>query len=181
MFILAAVALISITLPLSDTVYLPALLSIQHDLRASSTLVSTSVAIYAIAVGVFSSVWGPASDRCAHAWAGGSRSSGGSDDGDGGEQRPLLLAPHDPEDAGSRRCDVSPRCAIFHRFGRKGVLLTGTALFAALSVACAFAPNITALLVLRGLQGASGGQRTHESRAARPPACTWLRMHVLVH
>lgn len=41
-------------------------------------------------------------------------------------------------------------------FGRRRVLAVGMALFTALSLACAVAPDIGTLIVLRGLQGASG-------------------------
>ena len=39
------------------------------------------------------------------------------------------------------------------RYGRKRLLIAGTALFAAASVACALAPNLTLLLTGRALQG----------------------------
>jgi EmrB/QacA subfamily drug resistance transporter len=39
------------------------------------------------------------------------------------------------------------------RYGRKRLLIAGTALFAAASIACALAPNLTLLLTGRGLQG----------------------------
>ncbi|HEX4635709.1 MAG TPA: MFS transporter [Rhizomicrobium sp.] len=39
------------------------------------------------------------------------------------------------------------------RYGRKRFLIAGTALFAAASIACALAPNLTLLLIGRGLQG----------------------------
>jgi len=39
------------------------------------------------------------------------------------------------------------------RYGRKRLLVAGTFLFAAASIACALAPNLTLLLVGRGLQG----------------------------
>src|SRR5213082_695424 len=38
-------------------------------------------------------------------------------------------------------------------YGRKRLLIAGTALFAAASVACAAAPSLTLLLIGRGLQG----------------------------
>jgi EmrB/QacA subfamily drug resistance transporter len=39
------------------------------------------------------------------------------------------------------------------RYGRKRLLVAGTALFAAASIACALAPSLTLLLIGRGLQG----------------------------
>jgi len=39
------------------------------------------------------------------------------------------------------------------RYGRKRLLIAGTLLFALASIACALAPNLTLLLVARGLQG----------------------------
>lgn len=42
-------------------------------------------------------------------------------------------------------------------YGRRAVMLTGIAIFVAGSIACAAAPNMTALIFARGLQGLGGG------------------------
>eukprot|EP01112_Ceratiomyxa_fruticulosa_P007562 TRINITY_DN1967_c0_g2_i1.p1 TRINITY_DN1967_c0_g2~~TRINITY_DN1967_c0_g2_i1.p1 ORF type:complete len:525 (+),score=72.02 TRINITY_DN1967_c0_g2_i1:262-1836(+) len=60
LFVNAATSLI---LPFCDTVYLPALPSIQSDFNTSESLVSASVSVYLLAIGVFSLFWGNFCDR----------------------------------------------------------------------------------------------------------------------
>lgn len=50
-------------LPLCDTIYLPALVSIQKDLNTDATATAGSVAIYLFLVGVGALLWGPVIDR----------------------------------------------------------------------------------------------------------------------
>uniref|UniRef100_A0A383WB59 Major facilitator superfamily (MFS) profile domain-containing protein n=1 Tax=Tetradesmus obliquus TaxID=3088 RepID=A0A383WB59_TETOB len=61
--ILAIVSLASVLVPLSDTVYLPALQPIQQEFATSQQLVASSVAVYMFAVGLAALCLGPASDR----------------------------------------------------------------------------------------------------------------------
>eukprot|EP00877_Chromochloris_zofingiensis_P010564 jgi/Chrzof1/5761/Cz16g14250.t1 len=53
----------SILLPFSDTIYLPALTTVEADLNTSAALVAASVSIYMFTVGIFSLFWGPFADR----------------------------------------------------------------------------------------------------------------------
>lgn len=63
-FILAAAAFISILTPFTDTVYLPALHSVEKSLKgADQDTVAASVSVYMAAVGVVSLLWGPCSDK----------------------------------------------------------------------------------------------------------------------
>ncbi|WIA13681.1 hypothetical protein OEZ85_007241 [Tetradesmus obliquus] len=62
-YILATVSVASLMVPLCDTVYLPALQSIQQEFRTTQQLVAASVAVYMFTVGAASLGWGPASDR----------------------------------------------------------------------------------------------------------------------
>jgi hypothetical protein len=59
-YILATVSLASLMVPLCDTVYLPALQSIQAEFATSQQLVAASVAVYMFTVGAASLGWGPA-------------------------------------------------------------------------------------------------------------------------
>jgi hypothetical protein len=59
-YILATVSLASLMVPLCDTVYLPALQSIQHEFATTQQLVAASVAVYMFTVGAASLGWGPA-------------------------------------------------------------------------------------------------------------------------
>eukprot|EP00775_Hariotina_reticulata_P008932 gene8932-9109_t len=61
--ILVAVAIGSILVPFTDTIYLPALQAVGKDLQADASLVAASVAIYMFTVGVGSVIWGPLADR----------------------------------------------------------------------------------------------------------------------
>lgn len=61
--ILVAAAMIASLLPFSDTVYLPALRNIESTLNTSVTLVAITMSIYLLMSGVFSLIWGSASDR----------------------------------------------------------------------------------------------------------------------
>ena len=56
-------ACISILMPFTDTVYLPALNSVAEDFNASDTSVALTVSIYLGCVGVGQLFWGPLSDR----------------------------------------------------------------------------------------------------------------------
>jgi hypothetical protein len=55
--ILVAVAVGSILVPFTDTIYLPALQAVGKDLQADEELVAASVAIYMFTVGVASVIW----------------------------------------------------------------------------------------------------------------------------
>jgi len=55
--ILVAVAIGSILVPFTDTIYLPALQAVGKDLQADASLVAASVAIYMFTVGVGSVLW----------------------------------------------------------------------------------------------------------------------------
>jgi hypothetical protein len=59
-YILSIVSLASLLVPLCDTVYLPALQSIQQEFGTTQQLVAASVAVYMFTVGAASLVWGPA-------------------------------------------------------------------------------------------------------------------------
>jgi hypothetical protein len=59
-YILSVVSLASLLVPLCDTVYLPALQSIQQEFGTTQQLVAASVAVYMFTVGAASLVWGPA-------------------------------------------------------------------------------------------------------------------------
>jgi hypothetical protein len=59
-YILSIVSLASLLVPLCDTVYLPALQSIQQEFGTMQQLVAASVAVYMFTVGAASLVWGPA-------------------------------------------------------------------------------------------------------------------------
>ncbi|KAF6252513.1 hypothetical protein COO60DRAFT_518888 [Scenedesmus sp. NREL 46B-D3] len=59
-YILSVVSLASLMVPLCDTVYLPALQSIQSEFGTTQQLVAASVAVYMFTVGAASLVWGPA-------------------------------------------------------------------------------------------------------------------------
>jgi DHA1 family bicyclomycin/chloramphenicol resistance-like MFS transporter len=61
---LAAGALVALITPFTDTVYLPALSSVQIDLHASADDIAATVSAYLAAVGVGQVLWGPLSDRC---------------------------------------------------------------------------------------------------------------------
>lgn len=61
--ILAAGGLVSMLTPFTDTIYLPALSSVQRDLRTTAPLVSLSVSVYLGCVGLGQLIWGPLSDR----------------------------------------------------------------------------------------------------------------------
>jgi multidrug resistance protein len=61
--ILVMLAMSGLVLPFSDSVYLPALASIEHDLNASTILVDYTISFYLIAAGIAGLVWGPLSDR----------------------------------------------------------------------------------------------------------------------
>ncbi|CAF0939786.1 unnamed protein product [Adineta steineri] len=63
LFILITLSFSGLILPFSDTVYLPALIEIEHDLHASTTLVDYTVSAYLIAAGVVGLLWGPLGDR----------------------------------------------------------------------------------------------------------------------
>lgn len=56
---LAVVACASLLMPLSDTVYLPALQSLVADLQTTDGFAAASVAVYMAAVGALCLVWGP--------------------------------------------------------------------------------------------------------------------------
>eukprot|EP00882_Tetradesmus_deserticola_P014887 GHRQ01015842.1.p1 GENE.GHRQ01015842.1~~GHRQ01015842.1.p1 ORF type:complete len:172 (+),score=49.83 GHRQ01015842.1:307-822(+) len=62
--VLLAAAVASILVPLTDTIYLPALQAVGRDLRADAGLVAASVAIYMLTVGIGSLFWGPMVRRC---------------------------------------------------------------------------------------------------------------------
>jgi MFS family permease len=49
--------------PFSDTVYLPALSSIQQDLQTTATLMASTIAVYMFVVGATALFWGPFADR----------------------------------------------------------------------------------------------------------------------
>lgn len=61
--VLLVAASSTLILPMTDTIYLPALPVIQTDLNANPSLVAASVSVYMFMVGVFSLIWGPFSDR----------------------------------------------------------------------------------------------------------------------
>ena len=61
--VLVIVSLCALILPFSDSVYLPALAQIEHDLHASTVLVDYTVSAYLIAAGMAGLIWGPLSDR----------------------------------------------------------------------------------------------------------------------
>ena len=61
--ILAGAAWISLLTPATDTVYLPALVSVRASLGGSEDAVTASVSVYMACVGLFCLVWGPLSDR----------------------------------------------------------------------------------------------------------------------
>ncbi|CAF3179431.1 unnamed protein product [Rotaria socialis] len=61
--ILGVVSAAAFLLPFCDTIYLPALSTIQKDLNTTTTLVTLSVSIYLIMNGVLSLLWGPITDR----------------------------------------------------------------------------------------------------------------------
>ena len=61
--VLVIVSLAALILPFSDSVYLPALAQIEHELHASTVLVDYTVSAYMIAAGIAGLVWGPLSDR----------------------------------------------------------------------------------------------------------------------
>jgi MFS transporter, DHA1 family, multidrug resistance protein len=61
--ILLMAAICSCLIPLSDTIYLPALTVIAKDLNASVAAVSGSVSIFMFAAAAGSIFWGPISDR----------------------------------------------------------------------------------------------------------------------
>ncbi|CAF3370966.1 unnamed protein product [Rotaria socialis] len=63
LFILIILAFSGLLLPFSDSVYLPSLANIEHDLHASTTLVDYTVSTYLICAGIFSLLWGPLSDQ----------------------------------------------------------------------------------------------------------------------
>ncbi|GBF94820.1 MFS general substrate transporter [Raphidocelis subcapitata] len=49
--------------PFSDTVYLPAMAVIEKDLKTTSTLMASTIAVYMFVVGLSALVWGPFADR----------------------------------------------------------------------------------------------------------------------
>ncbi|CAF1065810.1 unnamed protein product [Adineta steineri] len=63
LLILILLSLAGIVLPFSDTVYLPALAEIEHDLHASTVLVDYTISAYLISAGIAGFLWGPLSDR----------------------------------------------------------------------------------------------------------------------
>ncbi|CAF4241065.1 unnamed protein product, partial [Adineta steineri] len=63
LLILILLSLAGIVLPFSDTVYLPALAEIEHDLHASTVLVDYTISAYLISAGLAGFLWGPLSDR----------------------------------------------------------------------------------------------------------------------
>ncbi|KAI8475207.1 MAG: major facilitator superfamily domain-containing protein [Monoraphidium minutum] len=50
-------------LPISDTIYLPALVSIERDLNTTATMTAASVSLYLVMVGLAALLWGPVADR----------------------------------------------------------------------------------------------------------------------
>jgi MFS family permease len=64
-FILASAAFICMLTPFCDTIYLPALKSVAETLPGASDVdrLQATVSVYMAAVGIFSLVWGPVSDR----------------------------------------------------------------------------------------------------------------------
>jgi predicted MFS family arabinose efflux permease len=60
--ILLTYSCLTLLLPLTDTVYLPSLTIIVSDLHTTSTLVATTISIYAFALGLFPLMWGPLAD-----------------------------------------------------------------------------------------------------------------------
>ena len=63
LLILILLSLCGLVLPFSDSVYLPALVEIEHDLNASTILVDYTVSFYLITAGITGLIWGPLSDR----------------------------------------------------------------------------------------------------------------------
>ncbi|CAF0857662.1 unnamed protein product [Adineta ricciae] len=63
LFILIMIAFSSLILPFCDTVYLPALAQLEHDLKTSTTLVDYTISSYLVTCGSFGLLWGPLSDR----------------------------------------------------------------------------------------------------------------------
>lgn len=61
--ILFVVSSMAVLLPFCDTIYLPALVTIEKDLQTNATLVAISVSIYLFMNGLFGLAWGPLSDR----------------------------------------------------------------------------------------------------------------------
>ncbi|UJR11336.1 hypothetical protein I4U23_015517 [Adineta vaga] len=63
LLILIMLAFSGLILPFCDTVYLPALAQLEHDLKTSTTLVDYTISSYLITAGVCSLLWDPLSDR----------------------------------------------------------------------------------------------------------------------
>jgi hypothetical protein len=56
--ILLVVSFASLLLPFSDTIYLPALVSLTEDLNTTATLAAASVAVFMFTVGATALLWG---------------------------------------------------------------------------------------------------------------------------
>lgn len=63
LFILVILASAGLILTFSDSVYLPALATIEHDLHTTTAMVDNTISSYMICAGIFSLIWGPLSDR----------------------------------------------------------------------------------------------------------------------
>ncbi|KAI8462625.1 MAG: major facilitator superfamily domain-containing protein [Monoraphidium minutum] len=51
------------SVPPPDTIYLPALVSIERDLNTTATMTAASVSLYLVMVGLAALLWGPVADR----------------------------------------------------------------------------------------------------------------------
>ena len=61
--VLGIVAATGIVMPLADTLYLPAMAGIEHDLGADPKAVVTSISLYLLAAAAAALLWGPLGDR----------------------------------------------------------------------------------------------------------------------